>query len=257
MQSRFKLVHVLLVVAIVVVFSVGYVDRLDMPPSLLFGLSAFLVAGATTTFFAEYRRTSDEQLTDSETSTARDPRVVRFLIGDVRSAPLWLVLRLYLGLQWLDAGWHKVTSDGWTDGGTALQGYWERAVQVPAPPAQAPITYDWYRAGIQFMLDHEWYVWFAKLIAVGEVLVGIGLIVGIFVGLAAAGGLMMNTAFMLAGSASTNPVLGAISILIILGWKVAGHWGLDRYLLPIFGTPWGRRQVTDPSERRSSAATSS
>jgi thiosulfate dehydrogenase (quinone) large subunit len=36
--------------------------------------------------------------------------------------------------------------------------------------------------------------------------------------------------FMLAGTASTNPVLGAISILIIFGWKVAGAWGVDRSL---------------------------
>ena len=25
---------------------------------------------------------------------------------------------------------------------------------------------------------------------------------------------------------------------LILGWKVAGYYGVDRYLLPILGTPW-------------------
>lgn len=41
-----------------------------------------------------------------------------------------------------------------------------------------------------------------------------------------------------AGSASTNPVLFILAILIILASKVAGHIGIDRWLLPALGTPW-------------------
>ena len=26
----------------------------------------------------------------------------------------------------------------------------------------------------------------------------------------------------------------------MLAWKVAGYYGLDRYLLPMLGTPWHR-----------------
>jgi thiosulfate dehydrogenase [quinone] large subunit len=29
-----------------------------------------------------------------------------------------------------------------------------------------------------------------------------------------------------------------LAIGLILGWKVAGYYGLDRYLLPFLGTPW-------------------
>jgi thiosulfate dehydrogenase (quinone) large subunit len=100
------------------------------------------------------------------------------------------------------------------------------------------ITYDWYRDFLTFMLEREWYTWFGPLIAIGEVLVGIGLILGALTGIAAFFGLVMNMSFMLAGTASTNPVLGALAIFIILGWKVAGHWGIDRYLLPAIGAPW-------------------
>ena len=88
------------------------------------------------------------------------------------------------------------------------------------------------------MLDNEWYTWFAKVIAVGEVLVGIGLIVGALTGIAAFFGALMNMSFMLAGSASTNPVLFTLSVLIILAWRVAGLIGLDRWLLPALGAPW-------------------
>jgi thiosulfate dehydrogenase [quinone] large subunit len=48
----------------------------------------------------------------------------------------------------------------------------------------------------------------------------------------------MNMSFMLAGSASTNPVLFTLAIGLILGWKVAGYYGLDRWLLPALGVPW-------------------
>lgn len=77
-----------------------------------------------------------------------------------------------------------------------------------------------------------------KVVAFGETAVGIGLILGAFVGVAALAGGFMNMNFMLAGSASSNPVLLILAIVLILAWKTAGYIGLDRYLLPIFGTPW-------------------
>jgi thiosulfate dehydrogenase (quinone) large subunit len=33
-------------------------------------------------------------------------------------------------------------------------------------------------------------------------------------------------------------LLFTLSILLILAWKTAGWWGLDRWLLPMLGTPW-------------------
>ena len=45
-------------------------------------------------------------------------------------------------------------------------------------------------------------------------------------------------AFLLSGSASTNPVLFTAAIGLMLAWRVAGYYGLDRWLLPMLGTPW-------------------
>ena len=81
------------------------------------------------------------------------------------------------------------------------------------------------------------------MIVFGELAVGIGLILGAFVGLAAAGGLLMNMAFLLAGTTSTNPVLAILGVLLILAWKNAGYIGLDYFLLPMLGTPWKQRAV--------------
>ena len=70
--------------------------------------------------------------------------------------------------------------------------------------------------------------------------VGILLLLGAFTGIAAILGGFMNFNFMLAGSASVNPVFFLLQVLLILAWKVAGWYGLDRWLLPRLGTPWYR-----------------
>jgi thiosulfate dehydrogenase [quinone] large subunit len=151
---------------------------------------------------------------------------------------LWLAIRLYLGYQWIESGWGKVTNPAWMQGGEALKGFWERAVIIPDAPARPAIAFDWYRNFIQFMLDSGNYVWFAKLVAVGELLVGAALILGIFIGLTAFIGGFMNWNFMMAGSASVNPVFLILSILLVLAWKTSGWIGLDRWLLVQVGTPW-------------------
>ncbi len=167
-----------------------------------------------------------------------DPGWYQFIFGNVWMAPIWLVIRLYVGWQWLQAGYHKVTGHGWLDqNGAALQGFWTRAIAIPEK-GTPPIKFDWYRDVLSFMLNHHWYEWFAWLIAFGETAAGIGLIIGAFTGVAAVGGAFMNFNFMLAGSASTNPVLFFLGIMLLLAWKVCGYIGIDRWLLPALGTPW-------------------
>jgi len=183
-----------------------------------------------------------------------DPSWFRRIFSDTRMAPLWAVARLYLGYQWLLAGWHKLWGEErWVNvpgpDGLPLSGFWERAISIPEEGRPA-IVYDWYRDFLQYMLNHEWYQWFAWVIALGEVLAGVALIVGVFTGLAALGGAFMNFNFMLAGSASTNPVLFVLAILILFGWKVAGWIGIDRWLLPALGTPWEPGTLVRPVTER-------
>ena len=175
-----------------------------------------------------------------------DPPVARFFFSDTRSAWLWLIVRLYLGYEWLTAGWHKLTP-AWLDGGAALRGFWEGAIVVPAE-GRPPIAFGWYRNFIEFLLNTESYTWFAPLIVYGEILIGIALIVGAFVGISAFAGAMLNWNFIMAGAASTNAVLFTLAVLLMLAWKVAGYIGLDYWLLPWLGTPWRERR--DAMEER-------
>lgn len=172
----------------------------------------------------------------------QDPPVARFFFADTRSAWLWLVIRLYLGWQWLEAGLHKVSDPAWVSGGAALKGFWTNATKIPEQ-GRPPIAFDWYRDFIAGLLNGGHYSWFGPLIAWGEVLVGIGLIVGAFVGVTAFFGALMNWNFIMAGAASTNGLLFTLAILLMLAWKVAGYIGLDYYLLPMLGTPWKGKGV--------------
>lgn len=167
-----------------------------------------------------------------------DPAGWKLLLGNTYLAVLWLPIRFFVGQEWLMAGEHKVRAAAWMDGGTALQGYWTGATAVNPETGASRITYDWFNSFITYMLDNQWYTWFAKLVAVGEVLVGLGLIFGALVGIAAFFGTVLNFNFLLAGTVSSNPVLFALTVFLVLGWKVAGFLGLDRFLLPILGTPW-------------------
>lgn len=198
--------------------------------ALIGGAALFIIAAVT--LYRMAQTTSGDSTVEID-----EPPVARFLFGSVQSAPLWLGIRVYLGYEWFEAGRHKVTDSAWMAGGEALRGFWERAVAVPEQ-GRPPITYEPYRHFIQFMLDQGWYDWMAQVIAVGEVLIGIGLILGALTGIAAFFGALLNMSFMLAGTVSTNPVLFTLSILIILAWRVAGLIGLDRWLLPLLGVPW-------------------
>ncbi len=179
---------------------------------------------------------------------ADDPVVWKLLLGNALVSIVWLPIRFFTGREWMAAGEGKLRDSAWMDGGAALKGFWQGAVAIPAPPARPRIVaeYSWFRDVLQYMLDHQWYTWFAKLIAIGEFLVGIGLIVGALVGIAAFFGTFLNFNFQLAGTASTNPVLFGFGVFLVLAWKVAGHWGLDGYLLPALGTPWNRGRVFAP-----------
>jgi thiosulfate dehydrogenase [quinone] large subunit len=91
-------------------------------------------------------------------------------------------------------------------------------------------------------------VW-SHVVAFGETLVGMGLVLGAFAGIAAFFGILMNLTYLMAGSVSTNPILLTLSVFLVLAWKTAGWWGLDRWLLPALGTPWRPGRIFQSKNR--------
>jgi len=189
------------------------------------------------------------------------PAFTRFLFSNSRAGLFWLPIRLFVGFSFLEAGLHKLVPEGkaigagWLDGGASLLGYWNNAVAIPEAGRPA-ITFEWYRDFLNLLIANDAQTWFGYLIVFGEIAVGLGLVFGVLSGIAAFFGITMNMSFLLAGSSSSNPVLLMMGIGLVLAWRVAGYYGVDRYLLPALGVPWHIKVGASETQPVSHPATS-
>ncbi len=172
------------------------------------------------------------------TPTYPEPNVSKFLFASRWMAPLWTIVRIYVGYEWLMAGWHKIHSPTWVgaQAGTAISGFLKGALAKTA--GDHPSVQGWYA----WMIQH-WFLpaapFMSYLVAWGEVLVGVALIVGFLTGLSAFFAGFMNANYLLAGTVSTNPMLFILATWLVLAWRVAGYYGLDFFVLPKLGAPRG------------------
>lgn len=173
-----------------------------------------------------------------------DNPVSNFLFNNTRSGLLWLIIRLYLGYAWLTAGWGKVTNENWvgSKAGTGLTGFVKGAIGKANESGDVTTWYAYFLENM--VLPHA--KLFSYFVAFGELLVGLGLILGLMTGIAAFFGAFMNASFLFAGTLSSNPLLFILATWLVLAWKVAGWYGLDRWALPFFGTPWNFRNRKTP-----------
>lgn len=166
-----------------------------------------------------------------------EPPIARFLFADTRLAWFWLVVRVYVGWQWLQAGWEKFEDPAWVgaNAGAGLTGFINGALGKAA--GAHPDVPGWYGSFLQaFVLPHV--ATFSYLVTFGEMLVGLGLIFACLTGIAAFFGSFMNANFLFAGTVSINPLLFVLATWLVLAWRVAGFLGLDFFVLPALGTPW-------------------
>jgi len=166
-----------------------------------------------------------------------DPPFAQTLFGDWRWSWVWVIVRLYLGYEWIMAGYDKIINPAWVgpQAGTALTGFINNAITLST--GAHPSVQGWYAYFLQHAILPGASVW-SYVVAFGETLVGAGLILGAFTGIAAFFGFFMNFNYLMAGSISSNPYLLFLALFIILAWKTAGWWGLDRWILVDLGTPW-------------------
>ena len=178
-----------------------------------------------------------------------EPKVARFLFADTRFAWFWLVVRIYIAWQWLMAGWEKITSPLWVGptAGKALSGFLMGSLQKTH--GMHPDVQMWYGQFLQHTALPN-VVFFSHIVAFGELAVGIGLLLGIFTGIAAFFGAFMNMNYLFAGTISTNPLLFLLELFLILAWRTAGWYGIDRYLLPLLGTPWRAGKLFTKSTKK-------
>lgn len=113
-------------------------------------------------------------------------------------------------------------------------------------PLLARESRSWYESFLAFIGDTAYPV-VGPLVAVGEAVIGAALILGASVGIFAFLGIVLNSSFIFAGSAGVNPLFLIVGLLLLLAWRNAGYYGLDRYLIPAIGTPW--QKTSERTER--------
>lgn len=133
------------------------------------------------------------------------------------------VIRIYLGVAWMKAGWGKIT--GGFDAGGYLAG------AIAKSTGENPTVQGWWGVFLENVALPGVDI-FNILVPYGEFLVGIGLILGTFTTFAALMGLVMNAAFLFSGTVSTNAQMLLLEVLIIVAAANAGKIGLDYYVLP-------------------------
>lgn len=160
------------------------------------------------------------------------PAIFRFLFSDKRVSWLWLIIRIYIGWEWLVAGWEKVINPVWVGdkAGVAITGFLNGALAKTT--GAHPSVAGWYAEFIKTIALPNAEI-FSYLVSFGEVFVGIGLILGAVTGTAAFFGALMNTNYLLAGTVSVNPTMLILQFFLMLAWRTAGWIGLDRFLFSL------------------------
>lgn len=172
------------------------------------------------------------------------------------SGIIWLILRLWLGYVWLQAGWGKVFGDKaavWVGdkAGVAVTGFLKGALERAT--GESPLVPAWYAGFIrEVALPNA--TLFSYLVAYGELLVGLALIVGLVTNFAALMGILMNLSYLFAGTISKNPQMLLAEAALIFASAAAGYYGIDRYLMPYLRRRLGWPPVPEYAEDRSSSS---
>jgi thiosulfate dehydrogenase [quinone] large subunit len=181
-----------------------------------------------------------------------EPRIARWLFTSTTAGAIWLVVRLYFGYEWLHAGFEKITGteggfwswqfgytqDSWIRSAKPFQGVTGYFVSQAGQGPHSAVNYGWYATFLRWLGHPGPAAVFSKVIALGEFAIGLALILGLFTGVAAFFAGMLTMSFGLAGVAGVNPVFFLAEVMLILAWRNAGYYGVDRYVLPALGTPW-------------------
>ena len=144
---------------------------------------------------------------------------------------VWLALRLLLAYEWLSAGLEKIQEAAWVGDKVPAGIHGFLAGAVGKATGAHPAVFGWYADFIKNVAMPNEHL-FSYLVAYGEVLVGLALLLGIFTKWAAFWGGLMNLAFLLAGSTSANGYMLTMEVAMVFGGLGVSFYGLDTIVLP-------------------------
>jgi thiosulfate dehydrogenase (quinone) large subunit len=152
--------------------------------------------------------------------------MVKFLRENTIAAGILTIIRLWLGYNWMTAGWGKLTGPGFD-----ASGFLKGAVANPVKGPDGNMVYSWYVNFLENFAIPNVDI-FNTIVPLGEFLIGLGLILGCLTTAAMFFGLVMNFSFFLAGTVSHNPTDIFFGFIILFAGFNAGKFGLDRWVIP-------------------------
>src|ERR1039458_8380747 len=119
-----------------------------------------------------------------------EPPPAKWLFSSKEASILWLIVRLFVGEQWIAAGvsklWGAENPSFMHNGGAGLAGFAKGAIAQSTGP-YAQVHYNWW---VHFL--HGFVIpnasWIAKCVAISEFAIGIAIVLGLFTGLSAFAG---------------------------------------------------------------------
>ncbi|MFD9702478.1 Rieske 2Fe-2S domain-containing protein [Lentzea sp. NPDC059081] len=182
--------------------------------------------------------------------------MIRLRLDSPLRSPAWMLLplRAFLGGTFVYAGVSKLLDPRYLDGGSPL-GVHAQMVNAAATSPIGPL--------VSFTAGHATVA--GPAIALGEVAVGLGTLLGLFTRLAALGGVLLSLGFFLTVSWTTRPYYVGADVVFAFAWTPlliagdAGVWSLSARLrakvrhglgLPPRPTPEEDGAVQDDVERR-------
>jgi thiosulfate dehydrogenase (quinone) large subunit len=157
---------------------------------------------------------------------------MKFLKDKRVNSILWTLIRIWLGYQFIKAGVEKIGQPVWvgSQAGVAISGFLKGALAKAT--GEHPAVQQWYASFIQNIALPNAKL-FSYIIAFGEFLTGLGLILGVFTYVALFAGAFMNLNYLLAGTTSLNPNMLTLTFVLLYVGANSYYYGIDRFLMPL------------------------
>jgi len=153
-------------------------------------------------------------------SRAIEPATASSIWRDRLTQPGWVVLplRVFLGVTFTYAGLLKLIDPTYFDAHAPQSVQQQMALQAKTSPIGSLVGFTSHHA-----------VFFGLMIAIGEIAVGLGALLGIWTRLSAFGGVLLAFSFYLTVSWNTHPYFFGSDIVFVFGWitlLLAGDGGV-------------------------------
>lgn len=135
------------------------------------------------------------------------------------------VVRVWLGVLWALDGFAKVS------GGFNASGFVGAAIKNPVLTPEKTQAFGWYTSFLKDLVMPNISL-FNVMVSWGELLVGLGLILGTLTTAAAFFALLMNFSYLMAGTVSVNPTYVFWEFIILIAGFNAAKIGLDHWVIP-------------------------